>query len=195
MAREAHKQLWSKLATRLQTELRLCDRQDVQNKLSAAFDSVTIMTLAGFEDELRSFLHSEELRAWRINFGPSHLSCCQRVMGYQIKCHEKDTIFSNSWEKTVALNGGHLPQDLDPFRHSEAFLTDFLKTQGMLKAPLIKHFPRLFSTQRWADIMDEQDSAVASPPNCFVVPDTNACIELVTPWDSSTSLCDSLVAY
>ena len=65
MAGEAHQQLWSKLATRLQTELWLCDRQDVQNKLSAAFDSVTIMTLEGFEDELRSFLHSEELRAWR----------------------------------------------------------------------------------------------------------------------------------
>ena len=39
----------------------------------------------------------------------------------------------------MALNGGHVPQDLDPFRHSEAFLSDFLKTQGMLKAPLIKH--------------------------------------------------------
>ena len=111
MAREAHNQLWSKLGTRLQSELWLCDRQDVQDKMSAAFDSVTIMTLEGFEDELRSFLHCEDLQAWRKKFGASHLSCCQRVMGYQIKCHQKDTIFSNSWKKTVALNGGHLPQD------------------------------------------------------------------------------------
>ena len=45
-----------------QTELWLYDHRIVQNKLSAGFDSVIVMTLEGFEDKLRSFLCSEESR-------------------------------------------------------------------------------------------------------------------------------------
>ena len=178
LRQEVHKQQWAKTLTQEQTDLWMSERQVVQDKLSTAFDCIKILTLEDLEEEVRNSLHHEQSRTRGKRFGPAHLSNGQLVLGYQIKCHQGNAIFSDNWKKTGTLNGGQVSQDLDPYRHTEAFLTDFLKTQAMLKGPLVRHFPRILDTKRWADIvfqqeqMAKQTQAIAfdSLPECDLVP-------------------------
>ena len=49
-------------------------------------------------------------------------------------------------------NGGFI----DPFHHTEKTMTNFLRMQGLLRGPVIKHYPVKPPTKSWFSIVEQE---------------------------------------
>ena len=132
-----------------------------------AYISLTIVLFEDHEEGLRRIILLEEDSRRYKGFGPSHLSPSRRVLGAVIKHHQRDRPFSNAWRHMATVNS--MSSDsvvLDPFRFQETVLRNFLRSQGLLPGPCIRHFPHKVSTSpcSWADATDNDPSCNVPEP-------------------------------
>ena len=63
---------------------------------------------------------------------------------------------------------------MDPFRHTEITLQNFLRMQGYMKGPSITHFPVKVPTRSWFDIVEAENETMThmSPMARVIVSDS-----------------------
>ena len=174
-----------------------------------AYISLTIVLFEDHKEGLRRIILLEEDSRRYKGCGPLHLSPSRRVLGAVIKHHQRDRPFSNAWRHMATVNS--MSSDsvvLDPFRFQETVLRNFLRSQGLLPGPCIRHFPHKVSTSpcSWADATDNDPSCNVPEPvdskkaeeqlqHKFSKDISEFSISFETPWSTSTDLLHSLLFY
>ena len=174
---------------------------EVLQKSSTAYAQLLLLQLEEFEDTCRKQIRHDHETSFYKSFGPNNISTNRRVLGFTIKSNQKDQPFSAAWRKMALLNTNGQPL-YDPFKHTEATQTNFLRTQGMLPGPSITQYPaKVKSSRSWYDITEQDpppaDFADDSPITTVRTKTQLALpsIDLQTPWSQDTTLEESIIAW
>ena len=195
--------------TRLASRTPSSEHTSILARSLTAYISLTIVLFEDHEEGLRRIILLEEDSRRYKGFGPSHLSPSRHVLGAVIKHHQRDRPFSNAWRHMATVN--LMSSDsvvLDPFCFQETVLVNFLRSQGLLPGPCIRHFPHKVSTSpcSWADITEHDPSCNVPEPvdnkkaeeqlqYKFSKDISEFSISFETPWSTSSDLHDSLLFY
>ena len=85
-------------------------------------------------------------------FGPDQTSPDRVVLAFVIKQNSYNKAFQLAWRQMTQCNGGYI----DPFHHTEITMTNFLRMQGVLRGPVITHYPVKLPTKSWFSIVEQE---------------------------------------
>ena len=175
--------------------------REVLQKSSTAYAQLLLLQFEEFEDTCRKQICHDHETSFYKSFGRNNISTNRRVLGFTIKSNQKDQPFSAAWRKMALLNTNGQPL-YDPFKHTEATQTNFLRTQGMLPGPSITHYlAKVKSNRSWYDITEqdppEADFADDSPITTVRTKTQLALpsIDLQTPWSQDTTFEESIIPW
>ena len=96
-------------------------------------------------------LSHHKSRNYKI-FGPDQTPPDRVVLAFVIKQNSYNKAFQLAWREMSQCNGGYI----DPFHHTEITMTNFLRMQGLLRGPVITHYPVKLPTKSWFRIVEQE---------------------------------------
>ena len=96
-------------------------------------------------------LSHHKSRNYKI-FGPDQTPPDRVVLAFVIKQNSYNKAFQLAWREMTQCNGGYI----DPFHHTEITMTNFLRMQGLLRGPVITHYPVKLPTKSWFRIVEQE---------------------------------------